>query len=483
MLSKQKIGEIEFGHNDAFKDKKLLSCFMDNGVITQITKENKNFIFGRKGSGKSAISNFIHMEKKPNAFTSMLSFYDFPMELLYRFSDRDFRAPSQYITLWKYIIYLELGKMILKDESIDNCDAIEKIKQIMKLNFDSIDIDYNEIVNKTKDIGFKLILPEQFLGVGLEFYKSESKDGLVRIPYNKIVSILEECLKEIVGLTNNKYILLFDELDRKYDLSKEYNDLLLSLFDVVNEINYFDLYVSPYRGIVFLRTDIYSSLKATDLNKISDEKITLNWFIEDSDADSDLRKLINKRISDSILELKDSVDPWLSCFEMGQVEGKTTFEYILDRTYYRPRDLMQFCKECTKIAKDNKVITLDDIQKAEKEYSKWLKDELIDEIQVVLPEINYVFDILREIGNQVFSYTQFANTLKEYRELKNLDPYNVLKILFEFNIIGDYNSRYGNKRIFFLYRSHDESIKFKCKETDSFLVFRGLNKALKLKPL
>lgn len=45
-------------------------------------------------------------------------------------------------------------------------------------------------------------------------------------------------------------------------------------------------------------------------------------------------------------------------------------EYIIERTLYRPRDVLQFVNECFKIALNRERISWDSIHKAESVYSE-----------------------------------------------------------------------------------------------------------------
>jgi hypothetical protein len=49
---------------------------------------------------------------------------------------------------------------------------------------------------------------------------------------------------------------------------------------------------------------------------------------------------------------------------------------------------------------------------------------------VELPIVDFVFDVLREIGTQVFSYKDFKNVASQYPELQGYTTHNLLRILF-----------------------------------------------------
>jgi hypothetical protein len=110
--------------------------------------------------------------------------------------------------------------------------------------------------------------------------------------------------------------------------------------------------------LYFFERIFFISLKETDLNKITDDKITIDWLVTHSPEDSGLREIINLRLRKSISELENHPDPWSVIFDATGWADRSVFEHILDRTYHRPRDIIQYCKECQKTAKMERIITL-----------------------------------------------------------------------------------------------------------------------------
>ncbi|RYD01520.1 hypothetical protein N752_29915 [Desulforamulus aquiferis] len=348
----------------------------------------------------------------------------------------------------------------------------------MSINFTDLDLEYHDIVKRTSDMGFKLILPEAFFGTGLEVYKTNSIDGKIRVPYNRIVRELEKCLLNIDINPDNKYIVMLDELDKKYDLTSEYKDLVLSLLDVAGDINSLTYNPKSLYVIVFLRSDIVNKLKDSDLNKYYDDRIDLDWLVEGVPSQSNLRKLINLRIKTSIVELQNSEDAWQHCFSNEQILERSIFEFMLDRTFHRPRDIIQFCKVCQDVTGTKREIRRDDVLNAEEKYSLWLKKEIIDEVHIEIPQIDYVFDLLRKHGRQTFTLSEFERKKNLYTELRGVDSEAILSKLFDFGIIGNYDNSGYRPRVFFLFRSKHDDVKFN--KAEDFIIFRGLNKSLKL---
>jgi len=88
--------------------------------IAKIESGKKCYVIGRKGSGKTAISEHLHQKIDPKKFSKKLTFKNFPFADLYRYSNDSYNPPNQYITFWKYVIYSSIAQLMAKNENIDS---------------------------------------------------------------------------------------------------------------------------------------------------------------------------------------------------------------------------------------------------------------------------------------------------------------------------------------------------------------------------
>ena len=77
------------------------------------------FVVGRKGSGKTAIAEHIRGNLGHNVFSRSLSFKSFPIKELYSLKDETFSQSSEYITIWKMVIYTAICDMMADNHNID----------------------------------------------------------------------------------------------------------------------------------------------------------------------------------------------------------------------------------------------------------------------------------------------------------------------------------------------------------------------------
>jgi hypothetical protein len=97
--------------------------------IRSILNKSKYYVIGRKGSGKSSISEYLHGLKDYKTFTEKLSFKNYPFNALYSLDNSRYTPPNQYITIWKYLIYSTVARLMVSNEKID-LNVRSKLKEI-----------------------------------------------------------------------------------------------------------------------------------------------------------------------------------------------------------------------------------------------------------------------------------------------------------------------------------------------------------------
>ena len=454
-----------------------IKYFYHTEETASVLSGEKYMIIGRKGEGKTAIATYIYKNVGAGAYADKLSFKNFPFNTIYSYSDNRYPNPSQYITFWKYLIYVSICKQMVRDDSIDSNIRDNLVKLFPEKRRAA---NLKNLIPKitVKEFGF------QVLSTGLNIATSREKHELEWID---IVDILENVILENVT-SDSKYYVIFDELDEEYkdftssEEEKDYFALITGLFKAINETrNIFkdeELLIYP---IVFLRSDIFQRINYSDKNKWSDYLINLEWTPEK------LRSLIQARID--VLtgtRSKDFLDAWKKIrinngVKMGHKQNsrKSPIDYILRSTHNRPRDVIKYLKEASKIATRNNYTLIGPkvIKEADDSFSEYMKQEISDEIYSVLPEYNEIFSILSIIRKQTFNPREFVEVYQEKvrnQNLRNRGAEAVLNILFEFSIIGNVPSM-DTKSIF---KYENESARFNFNE--KIKVHRGLYKALQI---
>lgn len=454
--------------------------------VDEILQGSKYFVIGRKGSGKTAICQHIIDKKESQIFAIKLSFKNFPFNILYKLSNNAYTYPNQYITIWKYLIYCKICGLMVENNSLP-LDVHEKLYSLFPQK--SIESLSKEIGKWTaKDFGIEVL--------GCGFNIGGDRNPIREQSWIDRVEILENFIIENID-DESSYYIIFDELDEDYRddyADKNYLVLLTSLFKAIQGIK--DTFAPQGKKVlplVFLRDDIFNKITDSDKNKWNDNTITLNWNLEK------IKKLIGYRLSK---DFESDIDDFKILWDILTVNRKInfgrnnskhcpTFDYMAQSTLLRPRDFVQFIKMCAveTLKRNQNKISNSIIKFADREFSNYFKGEFKDEIAPQIPAIDEVFDILAHHHKMTIPQDEFRTEIQNLIEkgiISNLTVDQILKMLFEFSVIGNVpNTKKGNpltkptqrdQRQYFKYTHSNMTLNNK----EPLIIHRGLFKALHL---
>ncbi len=319
----------------------------------ELENGEKCCVNGRKGSGKTAIAEYFNGLRAYNTHIKNLSFKNFPFNDLYKLSDNGYTRPSQYTTLWKFIIYNAICSMMSENESLSG-RLIGKLGHYYEIDLEKA---LAPSISRLTDSTFGATV----LGTGGNISTKANEVNNATSWIDRI-----EHLERFIDshIDNSVYYILFDELDEDYKdvltigSDSQYFELLTGLFKAVHDIrNKFRQPVS-IRPIIFLRDDIYDLIKNQDKNKWGDLSVRLEW------SEEDLQNLFAFRVSRAleesgkILGFPDSIQHMFESdtIRLGSKRRNTrqVFRHILTRTLMRPRDIISYTRECARISLDRK---------------------------------------------------------------------------------------------------------------------------------
>ncbi len=442
--------------------------------VQKISQGKKCYVIGRKGSGKTALSEYLfNMSNEISIFSKRLSFADFPYEQLYKLNDNRYAKKSEYITIWKYIIYSSVCELMLNNESVN-----ENVRHSLAVTYQKdILTELPRKIEKWTSSNFNI--------------PNITNTEIDIMSWTQKVYIQEDIIKEYID--DSTYFILIDGLDDDYTTNYrnnpeqfiQYNNVITSLFKAIHSIK--ESFVGKQTKIypvIFLRDDIFKNIRDNDRTKWGDLSIDIDW-----DRDK-IRKLLAFRISRVVDSSSTSSlsfnDAWQKLFskyyvEYGNQQSKQMHSYdFIDRmTQLRPRDYIEYIKACCSkaSAKGLSVVSPEIVRSEEKAFSNYLRSEIIDEIFPVLPEIEIIFSILSEVASTTsFSIENFKKVFDSYVKRKEIAETNsdyVLQVLFDFSVIG--NLPKPNYPVF---RYKNKEAKLNKKER--LVVNRGLYKSLQI---
>jgi energy-coupling factor transporter ATP-binding protein EcfA2 len=423
------LADVDFGRIDAESDNNLKDYFVDTGVLNRIAKGDKQFVIGRKGSGKTALFQQLDLVLKDVSIIK-LEFSDYAWEKHKSIVELGLPKENAYTSSWIFTFLLSACKEWVKS---NNKEVSKPAKALFKQIYGNEDAGALELlVDKMKRLR-KLDLPNAGDIGGLGGFELEDMpEGatLARAAnvWNHKLLALASKLYPLSPVT-----ILVDRLDDGWDASEEIRNMLAGAIKAARDLNL--KLTKPGRSrfvVVFLRSDIMAELEFNDKNKISRDIEYLEWDNET------LLDVVNARIAKS-LNIRRA-EAWDAVFSQEQMRQKAFISsYLLKRTMQRPRDIIAFCDFCKDAAlkKRHRIIETSDVYEGEKAYSRHIYDELIDEMHKQVDNHAALFNILRTMGYSRFQFHEWFDAVKKNSPKTNqVEASARLKVLFDFGIVG-----------------------------------------------
>lgn len=200
-------------------------------------------------------------------------------------------------------------------------------------------------------------------------------------------------LEQLRDLTNKKPIVfLIDELDKGWDASQEAQAFIGGLFQASITLN--QLSSNNFRVIISLRKELYDNIPLLyeDYQKYNDMFEIIEW------SKKSLFELITKRIAVSLSKTisVNGISIWNTVFSES-VQDNASFDYIIERTLNRPRELLQFCIDSKERAIETRSdkIDINAIVTSEVKYSDKRTKDIATEYKFQYPNLLNLFEIFR----------------------------------------------------------------------------------------
>ena len=446
------VKDLDFGTVDAEADKRLAEYFIDTPQVDAALSFRSAHFLGRKGTGKSAI--FTQMPRLTTdrygkkAFVSLMTPDQYAWGALREYEEQGLLTEQAHTNAWKFTIAVDAAAALLEvpPENLEGNSrkALECIRAFVTSNFGG-DAPTPTRTAKRLLKGLGAFNLEAF-GFGIGFERSKQEQILTP----QIIDLLLEATNEVcndVGI-----IVATDRLDDSWDGSDKAMSLLIGLLKATKEINdkYSDTNGTGIHVVTFLRSDIYQGLQFDDKDKHRAVEEEISWTVDL------LRDMVNARLPKNIL-----ID---EIFEEGDMRGSIApFNYIVKRTFLRPREVIQFLQECQKrSAADATEILKDTIREAEERYSSWKVDDLKQEYRRLFPRFDDLLEALRQSQHRYDSVEEFIGLLEDrVKDLFNeFGGRELMRRLFDASIIG---VRLGNAG----------TARFRCEDADLLLPTTG----------
>ena len=446
--------DINIGEIDAMRDSDYLqNCFIQTEQYQMLKSKDgiKSILVGRTGTGKTAymyqIQNFLNNEKfKSIEINVEDEFLEYLTNLawLKKFSeDKKININLFFKNLWKHILTVRLiktefsnkqnflSKIVGRIKKDNTRASLEKYIDSQGENFWEESYSTMEVIQKyvksvegkIGSISATIELNDNTVGVSREKIQDKITDRKQMNDLNQAMKMIGEYIEEESG---NFYYLLIDKLDEQWiDDSIRYH-LIRALIEIVHECNTPKM---PIKVIIALRKDLIEkvyTVTRTRNDGFQGEKyhafeIDLCWSI------TELRELIDERIK-YMLTNKYSKKNTVGFYDIfpPKNRGKSTFDYLIERTLYRPRDIISFVNHCLEQLATYKKDKLTDrlILNAEREYSNEKFYSIIDEWQTVYENLEFYTRMLKSkelTQGSSIDFNQFKDIVENFFIAENLE--------------------------------------------------------------
>ena len=283
---------------------------------------------------------------------------------------------------------------------------------------------------------------------------------------------------------DSKLIMLIDGVDDVLRFKKNRIEILNSLIRSIDYLNnYFTKNKINVKIIVFIREEILSLINDTDMNKIKrDSSIKIDWY-NSTDA---LKQIIKLRMIFSGIK-KEDVDSAFNELFPKKIRDKPFWDYLLEFTLYKPRDVIQFFKCCQELYGLKEKLLFSEVTETIKYYSnQYFIEEMKNALSGFVNDeiITAIPSVLTKISTSSFTIGTFKSNMNQQISSQKLDDSDIKLLLFtlyETGFIGQLiatgRGKYFKKSVQFKYRNPSSTIDY----NNTFIIHRGITVGLGIK--
>lgn len=384
------LAQMNFGAPAAERDIAvgLTDYFYESEAYNRLSKRSKTIVLGNRGTGKSAIFKILgDRAKRAGAIVLELNPENYSYEMLSSIlkSEREgsWAKHGAFTSAWKYLILVRVMQELVATGPKLKTGASARIYEYLRDHHKGQqDNPIAVLISYLKRIeGFKIGPVEASL-------KTTELAKLYRL--QEIEPLLQD-IKDL--LQKRSVIVLVDELDKGWDNSEDAKAFVSGLFQAAVWLNELSERLTVY---ISLRQELYDSIPALydDTQKYRDLIETIRW------DEPSLLAVAARRIKHSYPSLNELPDElvWNEIFaETLKYRKAKSFNYLVDRTLYRPRELIQFCSDVVTDAKPNNAVPIDYgvVSRIELEYSSARQKDISSEYRFQYPGLESVFEVFR----------------------------------------------------------------------------------------
>ena len=419
---------LRIGELDAEADSNLLDhCFIDNGYIDQLLDVNnpKSIILGRTGSGKSALlyklERSVHKCKRLDLHDISIKFLEHS-DIINFFESIDVKLDLFYRMLWRHILILELLKLRydFTADTSSNSSIFRNFLDWFKTNNERKAHDYfqqwgdkfwletdeqlKQITTKLEsDTKASLGLNSQIIQAGVEGLSRYSEEQITDIKRKahqvidgsqiaNLNQILDSLNQSAFNDPQKKFYLIIDQLDEDWANTATRCKFIRALIEEIKSFRK----ITNIKLVIALRKDLLQLVFDKTRDSGFQEEKYESYILDIVWQKDDLRNLVERRINQVFKSQYTNHEvEFDDIFPTPRKKGgQLAFDFLIERTLSRPRDILQFVNCCFQASSDNK-ISWRALLAAEAVYSGKRLNSLSEEWSQIYPSLLTITETLR----------------------------------------------------------------------------------------
>lgn len=468
MSQSVQLGDITLGCADGENEAKedwFMDLFYDgNGKVEEIQNNRSKFIIsGRKGTGKTILAKYIERQcQKEKILTAVFNKESFSMQYIIE-KGTECVSDIELSHFLKYSILIQIAGLLIKEKK--KIVKLQKSKQVSLFSMIIKTVECLISVRRLNRFYYGIYPNGVYKTVALEQeVYAEGEKSVIRyssklkhyrkskyIKQKKNYAELESQLNYMVikMLKFCDIYVFFDDLDElgeKIYTKAETNKIFIGLLEAAHSINnqFFDSGNTKSKCIVMLRTDIIDNLHSDSSNSgkmITDCQVKLNWLMQAS-GNSPLLEMVLTKIRKKCFKGHTNAEVFRQLFPV-QISGKPFFRYLLDYSFGRPRDIVNYLNIIIQANRTNFTFhpAMFTDNSNQREYSSRFLIEIKNEMSIHYSAemIDTTFNLLKNFGRRTFEFIElqdyFTRHRKEYQVVDDIK--SVVQILYHYGVLGN----------------------------------------------
>jgi len=406
-------------------DEFLFDCFSYLPAFDKIadTSSPGMVLAGRTGAGKTAIIRFINKEKE---YVSEIDLSDISLSYVANSDAVKFLEAIGadlhllFQALWKHVICIEFIRLFYRVDTETKSRSIfsqifdafkaqprkkkaldylrswegkfwitmdQNIKELTERLDEQARAEFGADIEKFKAGGHyeKRLSTDKKTEIVSRFRKIVSSDQL-----NDLSNVIEILSEQASHDDMKKFYILIDKLDEHWVDAKVRFKLIRALLESLRQFRK----ITNLKIVVALRVDILERvLQETDELTAQREKIE-EYFVRLDWNKKELKDLVEKRVQLLFKRQYTQESVKFDDIFSAKVGKDSAFDYIVERTLLRPRDLISFVNYCFNNVDGHEGVPARSIKDAEYEYSRTRKLALEEEWRSAFPSLPLCFEII-----------------------------------------------------------------------------------------